>query len=58
MAFEQLVSLNDVCRKANIKLVVCQAVGGDVGFVFNDFLTRHEVTDKDGLTYKQVTDKY
>ena len=53
-SFDSLIKLDALCREVGVKLVACD-VAGNVGYVFNDFLSGFQVDDVDGEEIKEVS---
>jgi hypothetical protein len=51
---DQLIDLNKLTRIRNIKLSIGTTIGA-CGYVFNDFLHQHVISDIDGEVYKEVS---
>lgn len=51
---DRLIDLNKFTRLRNIKMSIGATIGA-CGYVFNDFLQQHEISDIDGEVYKEVS---
>jgi len=51
--YETILSVNEFCRKHNIKFITCDCYGV-FGRMFNDFGAEFTVLDKNGNDYKEL----